>query len=248
MKNEKLNEWKPFNKIPGLEVSGSGKVRRNYGKNILFPDIKNLHVKSDEHGRHYIKIKEGIFFVDVLVATCFYHKQLDQNFVEHKDGNIGHDFYYNLQWVDRKTYYSKHRQLVNKTIDGEEYLWYTKNVYISEKGKVLLNDEIASPRECAFDPDIDRTFASRSYVLEGCSTRCYIDDMMATVWGKVIVHKDGDYSNWDDSNIEAVDISTPEAEERNKQFEEWRKKKDAEYEKDAREAWERRINNNLNLT
>lgn len=246
MKNEKLNEWRSFHKVPGLEISGSGKVRKDYSKNPLSPNIKYLQIKSDESGRHYIQIKEGRFFVDELVATCFCHKQLNKNFVEHKDGNIAHDFYYNLQWVDRETYYQKHRQQGSKTIDGEEFLWYKKDVYVSERGKVLLNGQIASPRECAFDPDIDRMFASRSYVLECCSTRYYIDDMMKDVWDKVIVHKDGDYSNWEESNLDTVDIGTPEAKEREKQFEEWRIQKDAEYEKAAREAWERRINNNLN--
>lgn len=235
----KLNEWKPYHKIKGIEVQGKGYIRRNYRPDdFLYPDIHYLTNKTDKDGRHYVITHDhGHLYVDELVATCFCHRGYGQDYVIHKNGNLGHDFYFNLEWVDKRTYREKNRERLTKVFNGIEYVWYYADIYISEKGSVLIGNLLQPLLNSAFDPDIDRDFAMRSFVLYD-NERYFIDDMVLSVWNKVVDHIDGDFSNWSDDNLCLVDPKSKEADEIIKKRAEWVKTKDLKYEEEQRKAWE----------
>ena len=46
------------------------------------------------------------------------------------------------------------------------------------------------------------------------------------MWNKVILHKDGDYGNWQETNLKAVESNAPEAQYHEKLWTEWKRKED----------------------
>ena len=214
---ELLSEWRDFYRYPGLQVQANGCAVRNVGKDFM-DRIKRparyYKIQKDDHGRKFIYIKPNGFneklYVDVLVATCFCPRTGD--YIGHKDGNISNDCRFNLEWVDRNTYRQKYHS--NKMIvhNNENFIWWKDDWYISEKGKLLKDGVLYDKyRTSIYDGDLDLERAIWAYVSEG--TRLFIEDGVEEVWNKVILHIDGDYGNWDDTNLKSADLQSPEAQD-----------------------------------
>ena len=64
------------------------------------------------------------------------------------------------------------------------------------------------------------------YFDAGNAEHIHIEDGVKAVWNKVILHKDGNYGNWQESNLKAIDPDAPEAKDHEKLWAEWKRIED----------------------
>lgn len=232
---EKKYEWRDYYEYPGLQVRRDGEVIRYIEKNnlgIQKRPPRYYTIKKESSGRRYINIKPNgqnqKLYVDVMVATCFCYRAPGP-YVAHKDGNIYNDCSYNLEWVDATTYRNKYHPERKIKHNGEDFIWWQRNIYISETGKLLIEGILYNSIHTSFyDSDLDLKRAVPAYIHYD-SKRVFIEDGIKEVWNKVILHIDGDFGNWQDSNLKLVDINSPEACQRDESWKIWRLKEDRRF-------------------
>lgn len=171
--------------------------------------------------------------LDKVVAICFKPMPKDGNkyVLIHKDGNLSNCHAFNLEWKQVLKY-----SPADKTRKLNNGLIVKSNGEIFDKGKKLpVITEIG-------DRDTDRIVAVAPHV-RYCQTniwggtdekRAFIDDLMSEaefVAGDKtgmkrprVLHKDGDYRNFDESNLEWVEESSQE-------YQDYRKKREEDMEK-----------------
>ena len=234
--NEKFNEWRDYVGLVKLQVKGDGSEVRAIKKSTGDPQKVSMYyykIQKDNFGRRFIKVMSNgkimTLYVDILVATCFCVPQSNLPYVGHKDGNITNDSYDNLEWTDRDTFlYKFHRNKI-QFHNGEKFAWWKNNWYISEIGHLLI-DGCLYEENYIFtnvdDYDVGFRRATCAFVSYDDDVRIFIDEGVRAVWNKVILHKDGDYGNWRESNLISVETDTLEAKEYEKIFAEWKRKED----------------------
>ena len=95
--------------------------------------------------------------------------------------------------------------------NGEIFAWWMKDFYISEKGHLLVDDWVYDSDYYLtgiYDSDLDLRRAVRAYIAWNDDERIFIEDGVKGVWNKVILHIDGDYGNWQESNLKPVDVDS----------------------------------------
>lgn len=231
--DEKFNEFRDVLNHPGLQVRGDGMAVRSV-KSLSGSAQKvqyyNYTIKQTSFGRAYIKRKpkgekEEILYVDQLVASCFCPQKSGCPCVAHKDFDITNNHYNNLEWVNKNDYVSKYHYNRIEDVNGERFAWWKNNLYISEKGHVLIDGILytnAKVYTSLYDSDLDLWRVIPAYI--SCNgNRIFIEEGVKAVWNKEILHIDGDFNNWQETNLKIVDTDSPEAKNNNEAWENWRK-------------------------
>lgn len=233
------DEWRVLKMHVELEIKGDGSAIRsrktptNRNHSITYYNYK---IKNDIFGRRYIKVcpngKNTTLFVDELVATCFCNPNPKLEYIAHKDGDIANDCFDNLEWVDWDTYLYKYHRNKTRQQNGEIFAWWMKDFYISEKGHLLVDDWVYDSDYYLtgiYDSDLDLRRAVRAYIAWNDDERIFIEDGVKGVWNKVILHIDGDYGNWQESNLKPVDVDSPEACQIDESWKKWRLKENRRF-------------------
>lgn len=238
----KLGKGYQFAKGIGVRdviIHNSGKrVQRKYNDDMSTSgyDIKYLVIKTEKSGRHYIQLNKPSkkIYVDEMVAYTFCHRPLGSTHFIHVNGDIGDDYCGNIKWVSRLEYIAFYRSKHTKNVDGEDYVLFGDDCYISQKGIVIdSNDKVRTIHTSVSDSDMGCFRACPPYVLGESGKTHRIEEMMSEVWlnqsisqySKDVYHKNGNICDNDLSNLEIVEYNTPEAKV---ESENWKKWKDAE--------------------
>ena len=80
-----------------------------------------------------------------------------------------------------------------------------------------------------YDSDLDLRRAVRAYIAWNDDERIFIEDGVKGVWNKVILHIDGDYGKWQESNLKPVDVDSPEACQIDESWKKWRLKENRRF-------------------
>ena len=232
IKKELNQEWRNVPDYPELQVRGDGKAVRSV-KSLSGSAQKvqyyNYTIKQTSFGRAYIIRKpkggEETLYVDELVASCFCPQKSGCSFVAHKDYDITNNHYDNLEWVNKNDYVSKYHLNRIKEVNGERFAWWKNNWYISEKGHMLIDGTLyanAKVYTSLYDSDLDLWRIISPYI--SCNgNRIFIEEGVKAVWNKEILHIDGDFNNWQETNLKIVDTDSPEAKNNDVAWENWRK-------------------------
>ena len=219
MANEK---YKPFYRVPGLEVCKNGDIYREYDDKYYFfgKKLEKLKARADKEGNLYIRIREGKFYVDELVASCFCHfpkKGYARNTckVIHIDGNKKKCKHTNLQWMTppeyRRHFLTEATQTDSKT--GEKWIWSMYDMYVSEKGRVRIDGKDAPIHNLVSDSDLGCCRCVVPYVTsEESGQRFRVEDLVADVFCPkpndidfpVLLHVDNDMMNNEAKNLKWV--------------------------------------------
>ena len=236
MKEVLNQQWRDVPNYPDLQVKEDGKavraIKSLYGSTQKNPRYYNYSIKQDTFGRAYIKRKpngaDQVLFVDELVADSFCPQKSGCFYIAHKDFDITNNHYDNLEWVNRDDYFSKYHQNRIKVKYGERFAWWKNNWYISEIGHLLIDGWLYGEKYIFTnidDYDVGFRRATHAFIPYG-DEHIHIEDGVKTVWNKVILHKDGDYGNWQETNLKAVESNAPEAQYHEKLWTEWKRKED----------------------
>lgn len=237
MKKVLNQQWRDIPNYPGLQVREDGNAVRaiksspkSSGETLRY---YNYAIKQDVFGRSFIKRKpngvDQTLYVDELVAFGFCPQKSGCSYIAHKDFNIANNNFTNLEWVNRDDYYFKYHQNRVKVEYGETFVWWKNNWYISEIGHLLIDGWLYGEKYIytnVYDYDVDFRRATHAFVPYNYDVYIHIEDGVKTVWNKVILHKDGDYGNWQESNLKAIDCCAPEAQDYEKLWTEWKRKED----------------------
>lgn len=237
MKKEELQqEWRDVPKYPGLQVRGDGKAVRTVSSSGSAQKVqyRDYTIKQDSFGRAYIKRRpkgvDEIVYVDELVASCFCPSNSECPFVAHKDYDITNNHYDNLEWVNEVDYFSKyHQNRIKKDKSGEIFAWWKNDWYISEIGHLLIDGLVYNSKNIftnMYDPDVAFRRSTHAFVPYDDFVFIRIEEGVKAVWNKVILHIDGDYGNWQESNLKAVDCNAPEAQNNDEMWRIWAKAED----------------------
>lgn len=236
IKKELNQEWRNVPDYPELQVRGDGKAVRSVKSlsgSAQRVQYYNYTIKQDSFGRAYIKIKpkgvDKILYVDELVASCFCPLKSECPFVAHKNYDITNNHYDNLEWVNEDDYFSKYHQNRIKDEDGERFAWWKDNWYISEIGHLLIDGWVYNSKNIftnMYDPDVGFRRSTHAFIPYDDFVFIRIEEGVKEVWNKVILHIDGDYGNWQDSNLKAVDCNAPEAQNNDEMWRIWAKAED----------------------
>lgn len=227
--------------VRGVIIHNSGKkVQRKYDNDALTVGyaIKYLTIKAENSGRHYIQLNKPNkkIYVDEMVANTFCKRPLGSTHFIHANGDIGDDYCGNIKWVTRMNYRAHYLSKFTKTVDGEDYVLFDDDCYISKKGVVIdSNDKVRTIHTSVSNSDMGCYRACPPYVLGESGKSNRIDEMMAEVWlnqsvsgiskDVVVYHKNGNICDNDLSNLQIVGQGTQQAINENKNWEKW---KDAE--------------------
>ena len=232
-----LKEWRDYNGIVKLQIKGDGSevraIKISPGNTTRAPQYYNYKIRKDNFGRRLIIVvperKAMTLYVDELVATCFCDSSLEHKYIGHKDGDIANDSYDNLEWTDWNTYLYKYHRNKIKRYDGETFAWWKNNWYISEIGHLLIDGELYDENNIYTnidDYDVGFRISTHAFVPYDDYEYIYIEEGVKAVWNKVIIHIDGDYGNWQKTNLKIVEPNAPEAQDLEKLWAEWKKKED----------------------
>ena len=241
--DEKFNEFREVPNYPGLQVRGDGKAVRavksssGSAQKVQYYDYT---IKQTSFDRAYIIRKpkggEETLYVDELVASCFCPQKSGCPFVAHKDYDITNNHYDNLEWVNKNDFVSKYHYNRIKDEYGERFAWWKNNWYISEIGHLLIDGWLYDEKDTytnVDDYDVGFRRATHAFVPYNDDEFIRIEEGVKAVWNKVILHIDGDYGNWQESNLKAVDSNDPKAQNYDAMWMVWKK------EEDKRLFWER---------
>ena len=222
---------RPYYKVWGIAVSEDGKtVLRHYEKDFgssILPQrpAKRLSVQTDKNGECYVNTQDkGRLYVAVMVAACFCPPcpapQQDYELC-HKDGNQSNCHYKNLEWR-KKTPIPKvtiHTTAQSVKLSNGLTVHRNGTVY-DKKQKLPLENSI-------YDPDTDLFWSIQPKVSyyrpnkwkKEERLKAIMDDLMAAAGyvaeekyqfqNPVILHLDGNWLNFDSSNLEWCDASDP---------------------------------------
>lgn len=233
-----LQEWKEtsigYGRI-GFRVQEFGNVQRRYdGKGFLriLPTYsKNLvkHVDPTT-GRNYVRVGNGQqlkVYVDELVATCFCYRPAGCYLVRHKNGDLQNDLRFNLEWVDAKTYRSYCKPVIR---NGVEYRWWKRDpedIYVSETGSMLIEGQVYDKVQHTISDRDTGTICEVHGYIEYNRDRLDVEDAIRETWGKEVVHEDGNFGNWNPSNLRLVDPNSKEAQDLPGKWVDWANEEDA---------------------
>lgn len=226
--DSKLNEWRDYKGLVELQIKGDGSEVRAIKNLQNKPLYYNYKIQKDMFGRRFIKVKHNgefkTLYVDELVATCCCNPNPTLKYIGHKDGDISNDSYDNLQWVDWNTYLYKFHCNKTKLHNGEIFAWWRYNWYVSEKGYMLIDDRLYNNIYTnMYDSDVDFWRVVHPFIPYN-DRNIHIEDGVKAVWNKVILHIDGDFSNWKDTNLKIVDADDPEAKDYDNLWDDWKSK------------------------
>ena len=218
-------------------IHNSGKMaKRKYDNDALTIgyEIQPLKIRKEKSGRHYIEIRNPEnkkIYVDEMVAYTFCHRPLGSTHFIHVNGDIGDDYCGNIKWVTRLEYIAFYRSKHTKNVDGEDYVLFGDDCYISQKGIVIdSNDKVRTIHTSVSDSDMGCFRACPPYVLGESGKTHRIEEMMSEVWlnqsisqySKDVYHKNGNICDNDLSNLEIVEYNTPESKEESENWKKWR--------------------------
>ena len=208
----------------GMTVSKDGKEVRN------LKDGRLLTIKQSKDGRKYVQSKVyGKVWVDEMVATCFCHrdKSSRNDYIIHKDGDIGNSDAGNLQWVDENQYTA---QTGNPpTMEQKEnarWRWASDGFWVTASGEVKDKDGAKTVEDTVFDPDLDceqvitpcvrysklnrfGSYERKSKSLEELVAGAFCDKPK-DLKRPAILHKDNNYKNCNADNLQWVEADSPE--------------------------------------
>lgn len=220
-------------------IHNSGKIaKRKYDNDALTIGYKinPLSIETEDSGRHYIKIHkpEKKIYVDEMVANTFCKRPYGSTHFIHVNGDIGDDYCGNIKWVTRMDYRAHYLSKFTQTVNGEDYVLFDDDCYVSKKGIVVDGQGNVRPLQTSVsDSDMGCMRAAVPHVKGENRRSCFLHEMMAEVWlnhdlsdvNNVVYHKNGNICDNDLSNLQIVKRDSKEAKEEN---ENWKKWKDAE--------------------
>lgn len=220
---------RPYYKVWGIAVSEDGKtVLRHYEKDFgssILPQrpAKRLSVQTDKNGECYVSTQDkGRLYVAVMVAACFCPPcpapQQDYELC-HKDGNKTNCHYTNLEWRKKVPTPKVTIHTTAQSVKLSNGLTVHRNGTVYDK-KQKLPVEIS-----IYDPDTDLFWSIQPKVSYYRANKwkkeerhkAMMDDLMASAGyvadekyqfsSPVILHLDGNWLNFDSSNLEWCDAS-----------------------------------------
>lgn len=217
--------WMRYSSKYNLWVNWNGdRVYREYNKSSLNRFLK-INIRSD--GSKFLNLKSpGIVELDELVADCYVPKPVDGKTYEltHKDGNLGNCNASNLEWKEVRNYslLSTIREVLKGIwVKFDGTVWKEK----SAKNRIPIVKDIG-------DSDTDRMVPiPEPYISYQVKNRYgryddkhipmdnlmdmagFVDGDKSGMRNPGVLHKDGDYLNFSDDNLEWVEKDSPEYQE-----------------------------------
>ena len=118
-----------------------------------------------------------------------------------------------------------------QTVNGEDYVLYDDDCYVSKKGIVVDGQGNVRPLQTSVsDSDMGCMRAAVPHVKGENRRSCFLHEMMAEVWlnhdlsdvNNVVYHKNGNICDNDLSNLQIVKRDSKEAKEENENWKKWR--------------------------
>ena len=220
---KKLEPFRHYYYVKGMIVSYDGKiVKREYDDKYMI-NGKNTHylkVVTNEEGNLVVRLKkEGEIRVDKMVATCYCHKEVGQDYIIHKDKDKGNCHRYNLQWVTAKEYRDFYKDELTYTDEdtGEEWVWAREDYYVEKTGKVRVGMKDIVPSKMISDYDLGCCLSVDPYVQE-TRKKYGVSELIAEVFCPIpsdiqapeLIHFDNNYSNNAANNLKWVEHDSQE--------------------------------------
>lgn len=214
--------WMRYSSKYNLWVNWNGdRVYREYNKSSLNRFLK-INIRSD--GSKFLNLKSpGIVELDELVADCYVPKPVDGKTygLTHKDGNLGNCNASNLEWKEVKNY-----SLLSTIREALKGIWVKFDGTVwkekSTKNRIPIVKDIG-------DSDTDRMVPiPEPYISYQVKNRYgryddkhismdnlmdmaeFVDGDKSGMRNPGVLHKDGDYLNFSDDNLEWVEKDSPE--------------------------------------
>lgn len=217
--------WMRYSSKYNLWVNWNGdRVYREYNKSSLNRFLK-INIRSD--GSKFLNLKSpGIVELDELVADCYVPKPVDGKTYEltHKDGNLGNCNASNLEWKEVRNYslLSTIREVLKGIwVKFDGTVWKEK----SAKNRIPIVKDIGDSDTDRMVPIPEPYISYRVKNKYGGYDDKHISmdnlmDMAEFVNGdksgmrnRGVLHKDGDYLNFSDDNLEWVEKDSFEYQE-----------------------------------
>lgn len=215
-----------YNKNLNLWVDRSGThVYREY-KEQKYNKFLQIHQRVD--GSKYLSLTfPGIVEIDLLVADCYNPKPCDgkKYVLVHKDGHLWNCDADNLEWkqVIKFDPLSTRRKLDNgltvtfdgKFYDGKEELNIVKEIGDSDTDRIVgIEPYVRYYRKNAYK----RTIEKKAYPDDLMAEAEYVNGNKHSLKKPKVLHKDHDYLNFSEENLEWV-------EEDSQEYQSYKKKK-----------------------
>ncbi|ADY37629.1 hypothetical protein Bacsa_3101 [Phocaeicola salanitronis DSM 18170] len=217
--------WMRYSSKYNLWVNWNGdRVYREYNKSSLNRFLK-INIRSD--GSKFLNLKSpGIVELDELVADCYVPKPVDGKTygLTHKDGNLGNCNASNLEWKEVKNY-----SLLSTIREALKGIWVKFDGTVwkekSAKNRIPIVKDIGDSDTDRMVPIPEPYISYRVKNKYGGYDDKHISmdnlmDMAEFVNGDKsgmrnpgVLHKDGDYLNFSDDNLEWVEKDSPEYQE-----------------------------------
>ena len=211
MKDKDFRKW--YGSVSGIEANRKGVIRRRYASKSSYPErISYSKVRKDEEGNQYVIADSKRLRVDYIVAKCFCHNPMNDEFVIHRDGNKSNCEASNLQWVNAYVY--------NKMNGITDWGYSDAGFRVSKSGEVQLDGKQETISCYSYDSDTytDTTYSTTPYVANGMFNQYHfqVDELVAAAWLKypdqtdgilnpALLHIDGDYKNCSADNLKWVE-------------------------------------------
>lgn len=157
LKTKRPLEWRKYFKIPGMEVSENGDIRRYYNDDIdsLIKKRPPKYMKrqKDKEGNPIVRTRDhGNLRIDHLVETCFHGSIGQDHRVCHKDGNKDNCHKDNLTKIPIKDY----NKLFRSASDWKECYSEEDEVEVNVKTKeIRQHGKVVPVQNEIYDPDTD---------------------------------------------------------------------------------------------
>lgn len=204
----------------GLYVYYDGKtVMREYPNkySLLGKKTRYLKIKTDKDGNKYVNTKDaGDIRVDLMVASCYCHREPGQKYIIHLDNNNANCHRYNLRWATAEEYRKHYGSQLSYTdkATGKKWEWAEDNVYVTDKGDVRIDGKDQTIVNLVSDPDLGCCRCVFPYVRACYGSESYrVEELVAGVFcpkpkglsNEAILHIDYDFTNNEASNLRWVE-------------------------------------------
>lgn len=222
MKDKRIgNVLLRYSKKYNLWVNKEGtRVYREY-KNPNYNRFLQIHKKDD--GSKYLKLTfPGIVKLDELVADCFKPMPCDgkKYILVHKDGNLENCNANNLEWKSVIKYnpLSTKRKLDNgitvtfegKFYKGKKELQVVKEIGDADTDRIVGIDPLVYYQEKNKYGNYERKSVSPDDLMAEAE---YVNGDKSLLKNPKVLHKDHDYMNFSEENLEWVEESSQEYQE-----------------------------------
>lgn len=212
-------------RVKGLYVYYDGKtVLREYPDKyaLLRKRKRRLTIKTDKDGNKYVTTKDGgDIRVDLMVATCYCHREPGHNYVIHIDKNKANCHRFNLKWVTAEEYRNHYKDELTYTDanTGKVWVWAVDDVYVTEKGEVRIDGVDQTVNNLVSDSDLGCCRCVMPYVSKNYRSKSYhVEELVAEVFctklsdvaDQDILHVDYNFLNNEASNLKWVEKTDPE--------------------------------------